>query len=102
MISPQPTRRNALCLLTLSSLAALAAYGKHEDQAMHAPAPAAAAQPTPGWDAFRDEYIEAFVKAHPVFAVRQGRHEFDGQLPDWSAEGIAAEIQRMQRHAIAR
>ena len=28
-------------------------------------------------------------------AVVQGRHEFDGQLPDWSRAGIEAEIARM-------
>ncbi|HKX57554.1 MAG TPA: DUF885 domain-containing protein, partial [Xanthomonadales bacterium] len=30
------------------------------------------------------------------WAVVQGRHEFDGQLPDWSAEAIAAEITRLR------
>src|SRR5262249_30345443 len=27
-------------------------------------------------------------KANPTFAVYQGRHEFDGQLPDWTPDGI--------------
>ncbi len=47
------------------------------------------------WDSFRDEFIEEFLKAHPSFAVRAGRHDFDGHLPDWSAAGIAAEIKRL-------
>jgi uncharacterized protein (DUF885 family) len=34
--------------------------------------------------------------ARPDFAVRAGRHEFDGKLPDWSAEGIANEIKRLR------
>jgi len=48
------------------------------------------------WDQFVSDYIEAFLAAHPGFAVAAGRHEFDGQLPDWSGEGIATEIARMK------
>ena len=44
------------------------------------------------WAATRDALIEEFLKAQPAFAVYQGRHEFDGQLPDWSKEGIAAGV----------
>ncbi len=51
--------------------------------------------PEPSWNAFVDDYIEGFLEAHPAFAVVAGRHEFDGQLPDWSAQGIAAEIERL-------
>ena len=57
----------------------------------------AAAQGGPGgWPAVRDALIEEYLKAHPVFAVMAGRHEYDGQLPDWSAGGIAAEIARLR------
>ncbi|MFV0478608.1 MAG: DUF885 domain-containing protein [Parahaliea sp.] len=58
--------------------------------------PMAAAQP-PDWDNFVDQYIEAFFVAHPAFAVVQGRHEFDGQLPDWSRQGIAREVARLHQ-----
>lgn len=47
------------------------------------------------WDAYVNEFIEAYFVAHPDFAVRAGRHEFDGKLPDWSAEGVAREIKRL-------
>jgi uncharacterized protein (DUF885 family) len=47
------------------------------------------------WPAVRDSLIEDYLKAHPVFAVVAGRHEYDGRLPDWSAAGIAAEIRRL-------
>jgi hypothetical protein len=47
------------------------------------------------WAEVRDQLIEDYLKAHPVFAVTAGRHEYDGLLPDWSAEGIAAEIRRL-------
>lgn len=56
-----------------------------------------AAQPAAAtsWDAFTTNFIEATFKARPHFAVWAGRHEFDGQLPDWSATGIKKEIERL-------
>ncbi|NND44182.1 MAG: DUF885 domain-containing protein [Xanthomonadales bacterium] len=47
------------------------------------------------WSAFIDRQIEEHLLAHPHFAVTQGRHEFDGQMPDWSRAGIEAEIERL-------
>ena len=48
------------------------------------------------WATTRDALIEEYLKTQPAFAVYQGRHEFDGRLPDWSADGIAAEVKRLQ------
>jgi hypothetical protein len=48
------------------------------------------------WDAFVAGYIEDSFVALPPFAVRAGRHEFDGKLPDWSAAGLQREIVRLQ------
>jgi hypothetical protein len=53
-----------------------------------APAPAA----DNGWARFRDGFLEAYFRAEPALAVYQGRHEFDGQLPQRSADAIAHEI----------
>ncbi len=47
------------------------------------------------WDGFRDRFLAEHFEAHPDFAVAAGRHEYDGVLPDWSAEGIVAEIARL-------
>jgi hypothetical protein len=47
------------------------------------------------WDSYLNGFLEAYFVAHPDFAVRAGRHEFDGKLPDWSAEGIAKETGRL-------
>ena len=58
-------------------------------------APATTAAPSQAWASTRDALIEEYLKARPAFAVYQGRHEFDGQLPDWSADGIAAEVKRL-------
>jgi hypothetical protein len=60
--------------------------------------PSAPAVSSNGWASFRDDFLEAYFKAEPALAVAAGRHEFDGQLPDWSAGGIAREIARL--HAV--
>jgi len=66
-----------------------------------ASAPPLAAQPAPvvpqrpTWPAFVSEFIEDYFRANPAFAVGSGRHEFDGQLPDWSRAGIQREIERL-------
>ena len=44
--------------------------------------------PTDSWKNFRDSFIEDWFKLDPANAVYQGRHDFDGQLPDWSAAGL--------------
>ncbi|MEM7231696.1 MAG: DUF885 domain-containing protein [Planctomycetota bacterium] len=50
---------------------------------------------SPEWRAFVSQFVEDYFAAHPPFAVMAGRHEFDGQLPDWSRAGIEAEVQRL-------
>lgn len=57
-------------------------------------APVATAAAVP-WPQFVEQFIEAYFVANPSFAARQGRHEFDGQLPDWSAAGLQHEIDRL-------
>jgi len=42
-----------------------------------------------GWAGFRDGYVEALFRLDPGFAVYQGRHDFDGQVQDWSPAGLA-------------
>ncbi|HST36961.1 MAG TPA: DUF885 domain-containing protein [Allosphingosinicella sp.] len=49
---------------------------------------------------FVNSYLEQSFRANPSFAVNQGRHEYDGQLPDWSETGLQNEISRL-RSAIA-
>ncbi len=51
---------------------------------------------TGSWDAYVNGFLESYFVAHPDFAVRAGRHEFDGKLPDWSADGIRKEIKRLR------
>lgn len=85
-------RRSITLLITAA--AALALSGPASAQR---PAPAATQQ---AWSAFVNSYIEQTFRANPAFAVQQGRHEFDGQLPDWSATALHSEISRL-RSALA-
>jgi hypothetical protein len=48
------------------------------------------------WTGFVVSYVEETFKAQPMFAVQQGRHEFDGRMPDLSRDGIAVETRRLQ------
>jgi uncharacterized protein (DUF885 family) len=46
----------------------------------------------PKWDAHIDQYLNDYFAANPTFAVYQGKHEFDGKLPDWSEDGLKKQI----------
>src|SRR5690349_18798262 len=66
--------------------------------------PPAAAPPASGqaavrdaWPDFAAAFIEATFKADPFFAVQAGRHEFDGQMADWSSAGLGAEAARLRQ-----
>ena len=48
------------------------------------------------WDTCVEQFLNDYFAANPDFAVEAGRHEFDGQLPDWSAEGLRKEIARLR------
>ena len=63
----------------------------------HPSAPVAPPAPPPdphlatqaAWTQYAARFIEDYFKADPFFAVQSGRHEFDGQMTDLSAAGIA-------------
>lgn len=40
------------------------------------------------WAKFRDAFVTNWFELDPANAVYQGKHEFDGRLPDWSAAGL--------------
>jgi hypothetical protein len=54
-------------------------------------APAASAE----WDKYVQNYLDAYFAVHPDIAVGNGRHEFDGKLPDFSHAAIDKEIARL-------
>jgi hypothetical protein len=47
------------------------------------------------WDKYVADYLEAYFAVHPEIAVVEGRHEFDGKLPDWSKSGLDREVARL-------
>jgi uncharacterized protein (DUF885 family) len=55
------------------------------------------------WDKLTAGFIQSYLNARPSFAAQSGRHEFDGQLPDFSNHGIRREIARLhdQRDQVA-
>ena len=52
----------------------------------------------PDWDQFAAGFVETYFQGNPLFAVYQGRHEFDGQFPDWSEAGLESWAARL--HAL--
>jgi len=48
-----------------------------------------ATQANAQWTSFVQSFLDGWFKLDPAFAVYQGKHEFDGQLPDWSNAGLA-------------
>ena len=74
----------------------LAACGRQPAAPPAAPKPDPQAQARAAWQQFTGEFLEGTFKAQPFMASQVGRHEFDGQMPDWSAAGFAKEIQRLK------
>jgi len=83
-------------LAAVSALALLATGCASTSQGEGAQAEAAPSR----WAAFSANYIEGYFRLNPSFAVGQGRHEYDGKLPDWSETGLANQ-QAFFRSAIA-
>ena len=44
------------------------------------------------WTAFQDNFINRSFELDPTFGAGQGKHEYDGRLPDWSEAGLTAAI----------
>ncbi|MFN3817895.1 DUF885 domain-containing protein [Blastomonas sp.] len=49
------------------------------------------------WGKFVDTFLTGYFPRNPDFAVYQGRHEFDGKLPDWSEQGLADQIAFLEK-----
>jgi hypothetical protein len=73
----------------------LIACGREPEKAP-APAPPNAPATHLDWPAFAAAFIEQRFKADPSFAAQSGRHEFDGQMPDWSRAGIDADVSQLR------
>lgn len=49
------------------------------------------------WTEFRDQFLAGYFPLNPTFAVYQGKHEFDGQLPDWSPAGLEKQAAYLEK-----
>ena len=90
------SRRTLCIVLVLAALAGCdgsTSPSGNSGRATEPPAPVVNVE----WTKYVDEFVESYFRAHPSFAVAQGRHEFDGQMPDWSAAGIKKEIARLEQ-----
>lgn len=56
-----------------------------------------AGRPAREWDRFVSRFTETYFAANPLFAVYQGRHDFDGRFPDWSDAGLLSWTRRLHQ-----
>src|SRR5271156_1842223 len=59
------------------------------------PAPRPPSQASQQWKQTADGFVQSYFAAQPAFAAQEGKHEYDGKLPDVSAHGIKREIARL-------
>ena len=90
----------AAAALTFSTMPVGPAAGAEAAQARQQRARAVRPATRQNWARFLQTFIDGEFRANPAFAVNQGRHEYDGRLPDWSATGLHNERMRL-RSAIA-
>lgn len=87
--------QRAAAFVTLLVLLGVAACTETPSPASPAAAlPAASGQTSP-WADFRATFLEEYLAANPVSAIALGRHEYDGRLPDFDAQGQAAYLAKL-------
>ncbi|HTA65262.1 MAG TPA: DUF885 domain-containing protein, partial [Xanthomonadaceae bacterium] len=106
-------RRTALTMLVppamalavaLSGCNQLSATASADAATPPAKPPAAdARKPNAVWQGHVDAFIDGWFRNFPGDAVNAGKHEFDGKLPDWSAQGMKKTIDWLhgQRDVVA-
>jgi hypothetical protein len=95
-MSPSSRRVHVVHAVCALAVVLLTACSRSPEPARHATEPPKTAVNVE-WTKFVDEFVESYFAANPDFAVGAGRHEFDGQIRDLSAEGIAKEIARLEQ-----
>ncbi|HMK84893.1 MAG TPA: DUF885 family protein [Steroidobacteraceae bacterium] len=79
-----------MCLLLL-----LCATGCNQSPQSTAPVQRPPSQASLHWRQIANGFMQSYFGAQPFFAAQQGKHDFDGQLPDVSAHGLKREIARL-------
>src|SRR3972149_4182822 len=59
-------------------------------------APPVAAATGANSEALLDRFLESYYRLRPVNATFAGVHQFDGELPDWSPEGLERAVTEMR------
>ena len=85
-------------LMLAASLAALTVTGCEKVDDI--PAASMTIDESSAWGGFLASFLDGYFPVNPGFAVYQGKHEFDGALPDWSEAGLAKLID-VRKKAIA-
>lgn len=87
-----------LCLVLFAAAAlVLGACNKNTTPGASSVAPPTQLNASADWVKFTGRFIDDYFKAQPFYAAQSGKHEFDGQMPDWSAAGIKQEIARLHQ-----
>jgi uncharacterized protein (DUF885 family) len=98
-------RDSGAVVLTLAVLlSGLAACTRQPPPPAAPPPPDPTAAARAAWNDTATGFIESYFKADPFFAVQAGRHEFDGQMPDWSSAALQQKVEQLkqQRSQIAK
>lgn len=62
-----------------------------------APAPDPHAATQTAWSNYAARFIMDYFKSDPFFAIQNGRHEFDGQMTDFSADNLAKKVDWLKK-----
>ena len=81
-----------LAATAIAACSGLAACGQQPAPAPVQPAPDPHAAIQAAWSGYAGRFIEDYFKLDPFFAVQNGRHEFDGQMTDFSAAALAKTV----------
>jgi uncharacterized protein (DUF885 family) len=79
-------------LLIAASVAAISITGACKKADSDTATTTVAANDGSAWGGYIETFLDGYFKLAPTTAVYQGKHEYDGQLPDWSPEGLTAMI----------
>ncbi|HKR60476.1 MAG TPA: DUF885 domain-containing protein [Pyrinomonadaceae bacterium] len=77
-----------ICIILVSAFLILSACHMNRDRQSRD----RSSRKAESWEAHLTGFLEEYFNRNPDVAVRAGRHEFDGKLPDWSPEGLKKKI----------
>ncbi|MGH9382564.1 MAG: DUF885 domain-containing protein [Thermoanaerobaculia bacterium] len=90
------SRRLIVAALALAAVAACTGGDRRADEEEGADVAGRAESQAQELGSLVDRFLEASFEADPLFAVDQGRHEYDGRFPDWSPAGIGRRVGRLE------